>query len=203
MVVVAGIAYKSTATRFLNDYSRPNGLSSVLAEFPMKIGNWVGTDISVSDSDIVDSEDGSYLIRSYINQQTSKKISLYISNLSKPRSIRDFKSDIFVPKKMQVENSQVAMSVALDSGRELPCRVQRFPKVLNNDGDSVVLKFYIINGIPIEDMDMHSRLEFRNIDYQSHHTKYAAQVQISSDCLETTISAVKEFGDLILKYLTK
>jgi hypothetical protein len=86
-------------------------------------------------------------------------------------------------------------------GLTVPCLIHRFHKPMPDYADTVVLNFYVVNGVIAIDEDSFSGLMGRNPNISGNPARYVAQVQVSGNTENAVRIAAIDMVDTILKYL--
>ena len=199
LLVVAGTAYRLTATQ-INAISKPPiKLNAALVNFPLNVGNWSGSDIQISETVLKVAGNDDYLVRKYVNSETGQSINLFISFSARPSTMRSHKPENCYPGGGWIHDGSSETNVKLDSGRTLTCLMHRFHKPLPQSANVIVLNYYILDGRLVTNEDEFSALRYRMVSHTRNAKRYVTQVQISSSMGNSVISATSEFSDLILK----
>ena len=86
-------------------------------------------------------------------------------------------------------------------GTAVPCLVHRFHRPGVEHKETVVLNFYIVNGLISTDESVFTGLGWRTPNIEGNPAHYVAQVQISSILENSIREAAKDMTDLVLDYL--
>ncbi|MCF7981081.1 MAG: EpsI family protein [Pseudomonadales bacterium] len=199
LLIAAGTAYRQAAAHFSAISDLPINLKTPLKEFPVRVGNWTGTDVPISETILKVANNDDYLMRKYQNSVTGQSVNLYIAFSARPSTMRGHRPEVCYPGSGWVHDTSTKQEIPLVSGRSLSCLVHRFHKPYPGSGNVVVLNYYILDGHFTTNEDAFDGLKFRMVNYSGKAHKYVTQVQISSSMTNSVISAASEFGDLISK----
>jgi EpsI family protein len=200
LLVIAGTAYRVTADRFHLLSEMPIYLNVPLKEFPVSIGNWSGSDVSISETVLKVADNDDYLMRKYINSVSGQSVYLYIAFSARPSTMRGHRPEVCYPGSGWVHDDSSNGEVPLGSDRSLSCMIHRFHKPLPGSGNAIVLNYYILDGRSVTNEDEFSGLKYRMVNYSRKAQRYVTQVQISSTMANSVIAAASEFGDLISEF---
>jgi len=197
LLITAGTGYRYTAARLDAISAKPVYLKTPLKDFPVKVGNWTGTDMEISETVLKAADNDDYLMRKYENSETGQSISLYIAFSARPSTMRGHRPEICYPANGWVHDNTTMGQVPLASGSDLSCLIHRFHKASPASGNVVVLNYYILDGNSVTNEDAFNGLKYRMVNYSRKAKRYVTQVQISSAMTNSVIAAASEFGDLI------
>jgi EpsI family protein len=200
LLVVAGAAYRLTTAKLFAMSLQPIRMDVPLEKFPVEVGNWVGSDISISETILKVADNDDYLIRKYTNSESGQSVNLYIAFSSRPSTMRGHRPEVCYPGSGWIHDDTRNSEVPLDSGRTLTCMIHRFHKPFPETGNAIVLNYYILDGRPVTNEDEFSSLRYRMVKNSRQAQRYVTQIQISSTMVNPVMSAASEFGDLIFKY---
>ena len=200
LLIIAGTAYRVTATQFDMLSEEPIYLNAPLEEFPISIGNWSGSDVSISETVLKVADNDDYLMRKYKNSVTGQFVYLYIAFSARPSTMRGHRPEVCYPGSGWVHDDSSDGEIPLDSGRSLSCLIHRFHKPLPGSGIAIVLNYYILDGRSVTNEDEFSGMKYRMVNYSRKAKRYVTQVQISSTMANSVIAAASEFGDLISEF---
>lgn len=204
LLVSAGITYRALASRLKSVYSTPIKLPVLLSAFPMKINNWVGTDLSIRSTTREYMEKNfadDFLSRRYINS-TNNWVDLYVVYCSsRPGGIIGHQPRICYPAGGWIHDSTESSQFISRAGRQIPCLLHRFHKPAPTYEQTIVASFYILNGQITSDESDFSGPLGRRPNIAGDPARYVAQVQISSVLENSIRTAAQEMADLILTFL--
>jgi len=205
MLILSGIAYRVLASRLKFVAANPISLPAPLSVFPMHIGNWVGTDLSIPATTKEYMEEhfaDDFLSRRYINATTNAWADVYIVYCaSQPGGILGHQPRVCYPGNGWVHDSTEPSQFISRAGWQIPCLIHRFHKPAPMYNQTVILNFYILNGQLATDENDFSGLLGRRPNIAGNPARYVAQVQISSVLENSIRSIAKDMTDLILDYI--
>lgn len=178
----------------------PVQLPVALSNFPLQVGAWIGTDVPVPEAIQRVARNDDFLHRQYINQDTRQWISLYIAFSARPRSMRGHRPQDCYPASGWQREKTEHIQVMRRSGLPAACLLHQFFMPEPYYRKSVVLNYYILNGLITGEEGGFSGLDYRSPNIEGSLAKYVAQVQISSELENTVLDAAEQFTDLILDY---
>jgi len=204
LLVSAGITYRAFASRLKFIYSTPIRLPVPLSAFPMKINNWVGTDLSIRSTTREYMEKNfadDFLSRRYINS-TNAWVDVYVVYCSsRPGGIVGHQPRICYPASGWIHDGTEPSQFFSRAGRQIPCLIHRFHKPAPTYEQTIVASFYILNGQITSDESDFSGPLGRRPNIAGDPARYVAQVQISSVLENSIRTAAKDITDLILDFL--
>lgn len=205
LVVLSGIAYRVFASRLRLLADIPISLPVPLRAFPVRIGNWVGTDLSIPNTTKEYMEKhfaDDFLSRRYVNETTKAWADVYIVYCSsQPGGILGHQPRVCYPGNGWVHDSTEPSQFISRVGRQILCLIHRFHKPAPMYSQTVVLNFYILNGQLTTDENDFFGLLGRRPNIAGNPARYVAQVQISSVLENSARSIAKNITDLVLDYL--
>jgi len=205
LLVSAGITYRAFASRLKFVYSTPIRLPVPLSAFPMKIGNWVGTDLTIRSTTREYMEKNfadDFFSRRYVNTTANAWADVYVVYCSsRPGGILGHQPRVCYPAHGWLHDSTEPSQFTSRIGQRVRCLIHRFHKPAPVYEQTVVLNFYVLNGqITTEEKDFSGFLG-RRPNIAGDPARYVAQVQISSVLENSIRTAAKDMTDLILDFL--
>lgn len=205
LLISAGIAYRVPAQRIRILGEAPIVLPVPLGDFPMEIGNWVGTELPIGATTkeyMKDNFADDYFSRRYVDSVAKAWADVYVVYCSaKPGGILGHRPNVCYPAHgWQHENTEKSRFTSR-SGRQIDCLVHRFYKPPPEYDRMVVLSFYILNGRTTAKESDFSGPFGRRPNIARNPSRYVAQVQISSALENSVQAAAEEMTDLILDFL--
>ena len=204
LLLCAGMTYR-VASHLKHVVETPISLPVPLSAFPQKIGNWVGSDLSIPSTTkeyMKDNFADDFLSRRYIDTATNTWANVYVVYCSsRPGGILGHQPRVCYPAHGWIHDGTEPSLFTSQTGQQIRCLIHRFHKPAPAYEQIVVLNFYILNGqITTEEKDFSGPLG-RRPNIGGDPARYVAQVQISS-VLENSIRvAAKDITDLILNFL--
>ena len=205
LLLVSGIIYRSLAAWRQDIVDGPIKLPVPMEEFPQKVGNWSGVDVSIPDNVVEYMEENfadDFFSRRYVNTATRQWINIYVVYCTtQPGGILGHRPGVCYPGGGWIHDRTESSQVITSSDREIPCLLHRFHKPAPHNIETVVLNFYVLNGKTTADGNDFSGFLGRRINLAGDPARYVAQVQISSVLEDSVREAAQDFTDLIMDYL--
>jgi hypothetical protein len=204
LLLCAGMTYR-VASRLKRIVETPISLPVPLSVFPQKIGNWVGSDLSIPNTTKEYMENNfadDFLSRRYVDTTNNVWANVYIVYCSsRPGGILGHQPLVCYPANGWIHDSTEQSLFTSRTGQQVDCLIHRFHKPSPEYEQTVVLNFYILNGqITAEEKDF-SGILGRRPNIAGNPARYIAQVQISSILENAIRAAAKDVTDLILDFL--
>lgn len=164
-------------------------LPVALEEFPLRVGDWSGSDVLLPEHIQRVAGNDDYLNRFYANGSTNQWANIYISYCGQPRTMVGHRPEVCYVAGGWIQRETEQSQFITSAGRPIPCLIHRFYKPAPSYDEVVVLNFYILNGRVSSDEGGFSGIEWRAPNIGGEHARYVAQIQISS-ALENSVRAV-------------
>ena len=200
LLVVVGICYRLMATKMNVIVTTPIKLDVPLSEFPMRIGQWIGRDVPLSETILEVAANDDFLSRLYVNESNNQWANVYIAYTARPRTMLGHRPQVCYPANGWTHENTEHVQVISNSGRKIRCLLHNFQKPTSESEEIIVLNYYIVNGRLTDDENVFSGLGWRTPNINGNVARYVAQVQISSLQEMSVRSAAKDFTDLVLGY---
>jgi hypothetical protein len=205
LLLSAGITYRVVASHLKLAGDTAIRLPVPLSTFPSKIGNWVGSDLSIPSTTKEYMEQNfadDFLSRRYINMTANTWVDVYIVYCSsRPGGILGHQPRVCYPAHGWIHDSTESSLFISRTGQQINCLIHRFHKPAPAYEQTVVLNFYILNGQITTEEKGFSGLLGRRPNIAGDPARYVAQVQISSVLENSTRTAATEMADVILDFL--
>jgi len=198
LTLAAGIGYRAAVSGLERLASVEVELEARLETFPLKIGDWEGEDLEISQTVLKVAGNDDYLLRRYRNVSTGEAANIYVAYSATPRRMLGHRPGVCYPGSGWVHDQTEETELVTLSGIEMPCLVHRFHRPIPQVGEVVVLNYYILNGVVTNNHDDFSGLKWRAPNLSITNPRYVTQVQISSLSEHAVLSAAKVFVDKIL-----
>ncbi|OHB68796.1 MAG: hypothetical protein A2Y77_17220 [Planctomycetes bacterium RBG_13_62_9] len=205
LLVVAGVFYRTTASRVQGVIRSATRLPVPLKEFPLQVGDWTGVDLEIPST----TEDymrrnfaDDYISRRYVNVKSGLWADLYVVYCSShPGGILGHRPQVCFPAHGWVDDGTVQSRVVSPSGRQIDCLLHRFHKPAPDYQEVGILSFYVLNGqITLSEREFSGPLG-RRPNLEGDPARYVAQVQVSSIVEHSVRTAASQMADLILAFL--
>jgi len=200
LLVSAGGAYRvmrHRLKRIQSDFKLPVSLDA----YPRRIGQWVGEDVPIPVNIQEVAGNDAFVNRLYRNQSNKEWVNVYIAYTSQPRTMLGHRPRVCYVAGGWVHDGTRSSQFMTRGGRQLPCLIHRFHKPSPEYEATVVLNFYIVNGVLTCDHKVFSGIGWRTPNIEGDPARYVAQVQISSLLENSTRSAARDMVDPILELL--
>jgi len=199
-LLAAGSIYRLAAANQNLIESRISSTAIPLKEFPKKINNWEGKDISIGYPIEKATGCDDYFLRLYHNSKNEQSANVYVTFNAHPRKMLGHRPEIcFTASGWNIEKAEKIKFIT-SSGKTIPCIKYLFEKSVVLGEEIFVLNFYILNGRPTDDHKEFSGIKWRTLTNPDEKVRYVTQIQISSSNEEAAISAAKEMCDLIIDF---
>lgn len=205
LLVLAGVTYRVVASHWKQVSNSPIRLPVPLSTFPTKIGDWVGTELTIPTTTKEYMEQNfadDFFSRRYINAEANAWADVYVVYCSsRPGGIVGHKPQVCYPAHGWLHDSTEPSQFTSRIGQQVRCLIHRFHKPAPAYEQTVVLNFYILNGqITANEKDFSGPLG-RRPNIAGDPARYVAQVQISSALENSIRQAARDMADLILDFL--
>ncbi len=184
LIVMSGFLYRVITSRLNIILQSPINLAVPLSTFPLKIGDWAGSENPIRSTTKEYMEQNfadDFLSRRYINSQTNMWADVYIVYCSsRPGGILGHRPGVCYPANGWISDSVESSTFTTASGREVSCLIQRFHMPEPQYRESIVLNYYILNGQVTTRENDFSGLLGRRPNIAGDPARYVAQIQISS-----------------------
>ena len=205
LLVSSGITYRVLASHLELVFDTPILLPVPLSALPARIGNWVGTELTIPTTTKEYMEKNfadDFLTRRYINAATGAWADVYVVYCSsRLGGIVGHQPRVCYPGGGWIHDSSEPSQFISMAGRQIPCLIHRFHKPAPAYDQKVILNFYILNGQLTADEDDFSSFFGRRPNIAGDPARYVAQVQISSVLENSIREAAKDMTELILDFL--
>ncbi len=205
LLVSAGIAYRVSAHKLKVLGNEPVALPVPLSGFPIRIGNWIGSELPIPATTREYMERNfadDYFSRRYVNSADKTWVDIYVVYCStRPGGILGHRPGVCYPANGWLHESTETSQFTSQDGRQIDCLVQRFRQPAPALDEVVVLSFYVRNGRMTATESDFSGLFGRKANIARDPSRYVAQVQISSVLESSVRKAARDITDLVLDFL--
>ena len=202
LLVSSGIAYRVLASMIVDTVI---DLPVPLSEFPIIVGDWSGTEVSIPTTTREYMERNfadDFLSRRYINPESQAWADVYIVYCaSRPGGMLGHQPQICYPGNGWIHESTEKSQFITRQGYEISCLIHRFHKPAPAYDEVVILNFFIVNGKIAIDQKGFSGLLGRRFNLGRNPDRYVAQVQISSSMENSIRKAAEDITGTILGFL--
>lgn len=202
LLISSGIVYRVLAAKIVNTSI---SLPVPLDKFPMVIGDWSGTELSIPTTTREYMEKNfadDYLSRRYVNDDLKTWVDVYVVYCaSKPGGMLGHQPRVCYPGNGWIHDSTDESSFTTSEGRKVKCLIHHFHKPEPAYSEVIVLNFYVVNGQLSTDQSGFRGISSRRLNFTRNPARYVAQVQISSIMENSILKAAEDMSDLILDFL--
>ncbi len=203
-IIVSGVGYRVLANRFKLT-NAPIKLPVPLSAFPIQIGNWVGSELTIPATTREYMEENfadDFFSRRYVNSAEGIWADVYMVYCSsRPSGILGHRPGVCYPAHgWQHQNTERSQFIS-KAGRQVDCLVQRFRKNALALDEVVVMSFYVRNGRITADEGDFSGVFGRKSNIARDPSHYVAQVQISSVLESSVRKAAHDIIDHAVDFL--
>ncbi len=202
LLIVSGVTYRALASRIVNTSIN---LPVPLSEFPVTIGDWAGTEMSIPTTTREYMEQNfadDYLSRRYVNNNTKEWVDVYfVYCSSRPGGMLGHQPSVCYPGNGWIHDDTVDSSFATNEGQSINCLIHRFHKPEPSYMQTVILNFYVVNGHLSTNQKGVRSFSGRSFNLARNPARYIAQIQISSVKENSIRSAAKDMAEIIIDFL--
>ncbi len=196
-------AYQQTATYL-------NRLSDIIVEpaipfsqFPMQMGPWQGTNVSISETVLKVAANDDYLSRTYVDRDRRLRATAYVAYTAEPRRMLGHRPRRCYTGSGWAHDETISDQFTTSGGQAIPILLHRFHWPGLDYQEVTVVNYYVVNGELTSDHRTFSGLRFRRPKVVEGRTDYVAQIQISSTSEAAAKMLAQELSDEILRHLPK
>ena len=200
LLVLTGTAYRVLASH-LHRIHGGVALPVSLDSYPRRIGQWVGEDVPIPLNIQKVAGNDAFVNRLYKNKTNKEWVNVYIAYTSQPRNMLGHRPRTCYVAGGWVHDGTKTGQFITRLGRKTSCLLHRFHKPSPNYEATIVLNFYVVNGILTCDHKNFSGISWRAPNIKGDPARYVAQVQISSLWENSARAAARDMTDLILNLL--
>ena len=177
VLVVSGVAYRVLAGRLARATHSVPLPPGTLARLPMRLGDWIGQDVRISEAvaEATDSDD--LLHRSYVRRGEGQSVSLFVAYGVRARDLVPHRPEVCYPSSGWTLRDSSPAELPLPDGSTLACRIYEFAGGSLSANLVKVLNYYIVDGRYAADVSLLRSKAWRG----SGGVNYVVQVQVSCD----------------------
>jgi hypothetical protein len=199
-LLLAGAVYRVAASHLRAIVENPITLPVPLNSFPLRIDGWVGKNVPITETVQRVAGTDDFLNRLYVDKANNQWANVYVAYSARPRNMLGHRPQICYPAGGWIHDSTEQSQVISSAGRTIPCLVHRFHRPGGEHEETVVLNFYIVNGLVTTDESVFTGLGWRTPNIAGNPARYVAQVQISSLLENSVRRAAEEMTHLMLDF---
>lgn len=175
LLVLSGMCYR-VAAEYLARPSESIPLpAGALARLPMRIGQWVGRDVPLSEAVIEATDSDDHVSRAYSRGYGAERIWVFIAYGVRARDLMPHRPEVCYPGSGWTLEGRRDADLTLGDGSKLRCRTLRFSRGGLTATQRTVLNYYIVDGQYCADVSVLRSKAWRG----SSGVRYMAQVQIT------------------------
>ena len=175
ILVISGVGYRIAADR-LGRVPRSNPLPpDLLADLPLRIGDWVGRDVPLEESLIRATDADGVVNRAYRNTVRGQSVGLFVAYGVRARDLMPHRPEVCYPGTGWTLGDSDAVELTPAAAPPLPCTIYRFSRGGLGERTITVLNYYVIDGRCAPD---ESHLRSKAWRGQGG-VRYVAQVQVT------------------------
>jgi EpsI family protein len=199
VLIVSGVTYRSLAGHYGR---RTEGIRierGTLSKLPTKVSEWLGYDIPLGGAVIQATDTDDHVNRKYVQARGGRQVSLWLAYGIRLRDLQPHRPEICYPGAGWTLDDIKEVSLQLEAGGKLPCRILSFHRGGLYSGVVVVLNYYIVDGTYCPDVSLLRSKQWR---LGESGARYAAEVQIASSQahdVHENEQAVRVFAALIAR----
>jgi hypothetical protein len=205
LLVSTSIAYRVSAHKLKVLGNEPVALPVPLSGFPIRIGNWIGSELLIPATTREYMEKNyadDFFSRRYVNSADKIWVDVYVVYCStRPGGMLGHRPGVCYPANGWLQETTETSQFTSQKGRQIDCLLQRFRQPAPAMNEVVVLSFYVLNGrITAKESDF-SSVFGRKPNIARDSSRYVAQVQISSAQESSVRKAALDVVDLVIDFL--
>ena len=174
LMFVFGFGYHVLAAKLSSDTGNLSIDPNTLKKFPMKIGDWTGTEVPIDEKIIRATDTDAHISRNYSQQNGLDSVWFYVACGVKARDLMPHRPEVcYIGAGWTLAESQ-PMDFQIDKVQTLPVTIIEFKRGVLKNERIIVLDYYIVDGKYCRDVSM-LRLKAW---HGSGSVGYVGQVQI-------------------------
>jgi len=197
LMLVSSAWYRALAARLEAPVNTTPISSAALERLPLQIGDWMGREVPLDEAIVRATDTDAHINRSYLRNNASQYISLYIASGVKARDLMPHRPEVCYSGAGWTLIDKRSMELPLSDGMKLPCNVLQFSRGTLNTKNVVVLDYYIVDGQYCRDVSLLRSKAWRG----SGTVRYIAQIQIAASATSnlTADSASRIISDFAVE----
>jgi EpsI family protein len=199
VLIASGATYRSLAGHYAR---RTGGITldrGTLGKLPLEVGEWLGQDVPLEDAIIQATDTDDHVNRKYVEGRGGRQVSFWLAYGIQLRDLQPHRPEVCYPGAGWTLDEINEVSLQLEAGGKLPCRILSFHRGGLQSDIVVVLNYYIIDGTYCPDVSLLRSKQWR---LGQGGARYAAQVQIASSQAHDVYGneqAVRAFATVVAK----
>lgn len=176
LMVASGAGYRALA-RYLGNQETGTVLpKGTLARLPMKIGDWEGREVALSEGVIRATDTDDHINRHYVKTGTGEGVGLFLAYGVRARDLMPHRPQVCYPGNGWVLKGEDMVSVDMPDGTKLEYRVIDFSRGGLESNRISVVNYYVVDGRSCPDVSLLRSRAWRG----SGAIDYMVQIQIAS-----------------------
>ena len=196
--IVSGALYRHLSVPMSHT---TNQFPPQLTTIPLEINQWNGVDVELSEQIARIAGNDDFISRIYDHGLGKQWAFVYVAYWNDPRLMLGHSSKICYTATGWTHESSNSIQFETSSGKTVPSTLHRFKKSETPDEETVVLDFYVTNGILSDEGKNSSGLHWIMRRPDKTVSQYAAHIQISSSLESSVRQSAHDITDVILTYL--
>lgn len=208
MSVITAVFFLSSGWLYQKSASYLNVLSKIKVQpaipfnqFPMQIGPWQGTPVSISETVLKVAANDDYLVRAYADRDRHLHATVYMAYTAEPRRMLGHRPRVCYVGGGWIHDGTQDDRITTLGQKEIPISIHRFHRPGLDYQEVTVVNYYVVNGTVTSDHKSFSGLRFRRPKVTNGRAEYVAQVQISSNSEMAARTLAQELSDEFFRYL--
>jgi EpsI family protein len=170
-----GLGYRALAGHLNRAPRNPSVSPGTLAQLPLRIGDWVGTDTPLDDAVIEAAAVDDYVSRHYVRLTDNRSVGLWVALGGRARDLMPHRPEVCYPGAGWTLRDRDTLALQLEDDQTLRARLLTFVPGGFDVRPQVVLDYYVVDGETCEDVSLLRSKASRG----QTAIRYVAQVQIT------------------------
>jgi hypothetical protein len=174
LMIIFGFGYRVVADKLSIDTSSLVIDPEILKEFPIRIGDWTGTEIPLDEKIIKATDTDARISRNYSKLNSQSVVWFYVAFGVKARDLMPHRPEVCYIGAGWTLTEKSSVDLQTENGQVLPVSIIKFKRGTLNYEYMLVLDYYIVDGQYCRDVSL-----LRSKVWQgSGSVGYVAQVQV-------------------------
>jgi len=193
LLVGSGAAYQLLAVRYARASESVPIPPGTLAQLPLRIGDWEGTDIPMKERIVQATDTDDHVNRKYyVRGRGRDAVALWVAYGVRFRDLMPHRPEVCYPGAGWTLQETRSVELKTPDGSAVPCRLHRFNRGTLQNERNVVLNYYLVDGEYNSDVSAVRKRVWRF----NSGLQYVAQVQVT--CPETLLQ--RAAGELVCQF---
>ena len=195
LMFISSAAYRVLAARLEAPVNTPSLSPAALARLPLQFESWKGKDVPLDEKIVRATDTEAHINRVYSRRDSLENVLLYIAYGVRARDLMPHRPEVCYAGAGWALIDKRSMELPLSGEKELPCNILHFTRGVLNTQKTVLLNYYIVDGVYCRDISLLRSKAWRG----SGTVRYMAQVQIATSTTvnlntESAVKLVCEFA---------